>query len=125
MDNETSEQVKVPNPTGKGGFQDHPELRNSGGRPKNQESFAYWINFFKNLKVKKFLEYETKKPDNKRFVAESIAYARVAAARTDLKEFKEIANRTEGMPKQSLDLQGNLNVSNVINKLNKEIDESE
>src|SRR3990167_9541904 len=23
------------NPTGKGGFQDHPELRNAGGRPKN------------------------------------------------------------------------------------------
>lgn len=33
---ETSEQVKrIPNPTGKGGFQDHPELRNATGRPRN------------------------------------------------------------------------------------------
>ena len=33
---ETSEQVKWnPNPEGKGGFQDHPELINPGGRPKN------------------------------------------------------------------------------------------
>lgn len=34
---EPSKQVKKwnPNPTGKGGFQDHPELRNNGGRPRN------------------------------------------------------------------------------------------
>ena len=32
----TTEQVrKVPNPTGKGGFGDHPENRNDGGRIKN------------------------------------------------------------------------------------------
>ena len=36
MKEETTEQVKrIPNPTGKGGFSDHPELRNNGGRIKN------------------------------------------------------------------------------------------
>jgi len=34
----TTEQVKeIPNPNGKGGFGDHPENINAGGRPKNQE----------------------------------------------------------------------------------------
>ena len=34
--NETTEQVNnVPNPTGKGGFGEHPENINAGGRPKN------------------------------------------------------------------------------------------
>ena len=36
MKEETTQQVKkIPNPTGKGGFQDHPELRNNGGRVAN------------------------------------------------------------------------------------------
>ena len=36
MKEKTTQQVKkIPNPTGKGGFQDHPELRNNGGRIRN------------------------------------------------------------------------------------------
>lgn len=35
MDKTTEQVKKVPNPEGKGGFQDHPELINPGGRPKN------------------------------------------------------------------------------------------
>ena len=36
MSEETTEQVKrIPNPEGKGGFGEHPELINPGGRPKN------------------------------------------------------------------------------------------
>jgi len=35
MEKSTEQVKKAPNPTGKGGFQDHPEFINPGGRPKN------------------------------------------------------------------------------------------
>lgn len=98
----TTQQDMNRNPTGKGGFQDHPELINPGGRPKNQQSFTFWMHYFKDMSVEDFLDYEKTNPESKRFVAESIAYARVFKARTDIAEFKEVANRTEGMPKQIL-----------------------
>ena len=117
---ESSEQVKkVPNPTGKGGFQDHPELINAGGRPKNLESFSYWMNFFKSISVEEFKNYENTHLENKRTMAEMLAYARVFKARSDLREFQEVANRTEGMPKISVETSGELNV-NLNRELTKE-----
>lgn len=118
---ESSEQVKkVPNPTGKGGFQDHPELINAGGRPKNLESFSYWMNFFKSISVEEFKNYENTHLENKRTMAEMLAYARVFKARNDLREFQEVANRTEGMPKISVETSGELNVT-----LNRELTKEE
>lgn len=101
----TTEQVSTwnPNPEGKGGFQDHPELRNPGGRPKNDESFTYWMRTFKNMTVREFLAWERENPEDDRTVAASIAYARVGAARSDLAEFKEVADRTEGKSIQRVD----------------------
>lgn len=100
----TTKQVrKAPNPTGKGGFQDHPELRSNGRWDKNN-SFSYWMNFFKQLDKDVFLTWEKENP--KHSMAASLAYARVFKSRTDLKEFQEVANRTEGMPKQSMELSG-------------------
>lgn len=99
----TTKQV-IPNPTGKGGFADHPESINPGGRPKNQESFSYWMNFFKQLNTKSFLSWEKDNPNHT--MAASLAYARVFKSRSDLREFQEVANRTEGMPKQSMELSG-------------------
>ena len=105
MDKPTSEQVvAVPNPEGKGGFKDHPENINAGGRPHNQESFVYWYGQFKNMTVEEFKAYEKTKPDGQRTVAESLAYARVVKARSDLKEFKEVADRSEGRPVQRTDI---------------------
>jgi len=89
---------QVNNPTGKGGFQDHPELR-SNGRWSKDNSFSYWMNFFKAMSVEEFKEYERIKPEKDRTMAETLAYARVFRARIELKEFQEVANRTEGMPK--------------------------
>lgn len=94
------------NPTGKGGFQDHPELRSDGRWDKNN-SFTYWMNWFKQLSVEEFANYEKEKPDSKRTVSESLAYARVYNARNKLSEFQEVANRTEGMPNQPFS--GNVN----------------
>jgi len=96
-ENITSEQVKgVPNPTGKGGFQDHPELINRGGRTKNEQRFGYWLQFFKNMTVREFLDYEKSKNNDEMFVAEAIAYDRVKKSRKELSEYKDLADRTEG-----------------------------
>jgi hypothetical protein len=91
----------IPNPTGKGGFQDHPELINAGGRPKNQQSFAYWLNTFKEMPVREFLDWPKNNPEETRTVASDLAWARIFEARKDLKNFREVANRTEGMPIQT------------------------
>ena len=96
-----------PNPTGKGGFGDNPENINYGGRPKNEDSFTYWLNFFKSLTVEEFKSWERDIPEEDRTVVASIAYARMNAARSSLKEFKEVADRTEGKAPQSLDLTSN------------------
>jgi hypothetical protein len=89
----------VNNPTGKGGFQEHPELINEGGRPKNEQRFGYWLQFFKNLTVAEFLEYARTRTQEEMYVAEAIAYERVAKSREDLKEYIDLANRTEGLPR--------------------------
>lgn len=90
------------NPEGKGGFQENPENINAGGRPKNLESFSYWMNTFKDMTVSKFLTWEDDNPEDIRSVASSLAYARVAGARTDLYEFREVADRTEGKAPQTI-----------------------
>lgn len=92
------------NPDGRGGFADHPEHRNPGGRPKNSESFTFWMTTFKDMTVKEFLAWEKENPESQRTVAASIAYARVMGARTDLAEFKEVADRTEGKAVQHQDI---------------------
>jgi hypothetical protein len=96
----------VLNPEGKGGFQDHPELINPGGRPKNQESFTYWMNFFKNLATDEFLGWLKNNPTSSRTVAADIAYTRVFNARKELDEFKEVADRTEGKAPQTVRHEG-------------------
>lgn len=87
-----------PNPTGKGGFGDHPEHRNPGGRPKNQESVVWWMCFFKNMSVKEFQEWAKKNPIEKRTVAAELARIRVFQASKTLPDFKEVVDRTEGRP---------------------------
>lgn len=109
---ETTEQVenkekKVPNPSGKGGFADNPQNINAGGRPKNQESFSYWLNYFKNMTVKDFLNWLKDNPESERSVASELAYTRVFNARTDLPEFKEVADRTEGKASQPIEFDSN------------------
>jgi hypothetical protein len=110
-ENITTEQVKkkIPNPTGKGGFKDHPELINAGGRPKNQQSFTYWLNQFKNMTTNEFLKWYKENPKSKRTIAAELAYNRIFNARKDLKEFREVANRTEGMPRQKMEVDSNVN----------------
>ena len=46
-------------------------------------------------------------PPQKRKVAAHLAYIRIRGAENALDEFKEVADRTEGKPKQSTDLTTN------------------
>jgi hypothetical protein len=111
---ETTEQVKkIPNPEGKGGFQDHPELRNSGGRPKNNESFNYWYGVFKNMTVKELDDWQHANGPEIRTVAADLAFTRIYNSKTNLKEFKEVANRSEGVPipTQIINIQNNTLIS--------------
>jgi hypothetical protein len=102
----TTEQVKnkAPNPSGKGGFKDHPENINPGGKPINEERYGYWLQFFKNLSIEDFTAYKTKHPHMS--MAAFGAYSRVAKTIEELKEFQEVANRTEGMPTQTVKTDG-------------------
>lgn len=100
----TSKQVRdyIPNPTGKGGFQDRPNDR-SNGRWDKDESISYQYNKLLRMPPEQFDEY---KPET---VAQQIAYKRLKAARTSegLMDTKEITDRTEGKAPQSIDLTNN------------------
>lgn len=104
----------VLNPNANGGFQENPQNINYGGRPKNQESFTYWMNFFKNMTVDEFKLWEKTNPESTQTVAASLAYARVFAARSDLSEFKEVADRTEGRAPQTIIHEGGFFAQNKL-----------
>lgn len=89
------------NPTGKGGFSVRPQDRNSGHWNK-EESISYWYN--KLLRVPSD-DFDKFKPATK---AQHIAWTKIQAA-TGSDEFalkctKEITDRTEGRPRQDIDM---------------------
>lgn len=125
---ETTNQVTPPelrNPTGKGGFGDNPQNR-SDGRWSKEGSFAYWFSKFKDMTDDELEQWKKDVPPGQRKVACSLALTRIENAKSKLDEFKEVADRSEGKPKQAIDLTsggeriqpasvvdlGNLNVSN-------------
>lgn len=96
----TTEQVTTPpNPTGKGGFGDHPENRNPGGW-KKEESISYQYNRLLRMTPSELNDF---KPDT---VAQKIAMIRLKQAlKTDgLSDVKEITDRTEGKAPQFIGL---------------------
>lgn len=100
----TTKQVKViPNPTGKGGFQDHPELRSNGGW-KKEDSISYQYNFLIRLKVDEFRDWLQKHPEKERTMAQELAYQAVLKARKELKYLVEITDRVEGKAPQTMDV---------------------
>lgn len=97
----TSRQVKkhVPNPTGKGGFQERPQDRNPGHwRPEDSISFQY--NKLLRMSDEEFKSFKPKT------VAQLIALRRIqnAAQRFGLPDTKEITDRTEGKAPQAIDI---------------------
>lgn len=105
------------NPEGIGGFKDNPHLVNRGGRPKNAQRFGYWLQFFKDMTAKEFREYGKQKSEDEMYVAEVLAYQRVLNSRTDLGEYKDLADRTEGKPAQQVNLNGEMSLYHLLGDL--------
>lgn len=97
----TTKQVEknVPNPTGKGGFQERPQDR-SNGRWNKDESISYQYNRLLRMTPEELDEYV---PETN---AQAIAKTRIIAARGDngLMDTKEITDRVEGKAPQSVDV---------------------
>lgn len=111
----TTQPVKrVPNPTGKGGFGDHPENASPGGW-KPEYTFSYQYKRFLNMSVDEFKEWQTKTKDQEKTMVEELAYVAVFKARTEFKERQEVTNRTEGMPKQKIE--GDPNAPLIIERV--------
>ena len=94
---------QVPNPTGKGGFGDHPENRNPGGWKKEDTPR------FKLEKMMKLSHAELQAVD---FDEDASLFERKLAkfiADDDWKTIKEMMHEIYGTPKQSVDVtsQGN------------------
>lgn len=95
------------NPTGKGGFQERPEDINRNGTWNPKMTFGFQYRRFLNMPVEEFKKWQKETPDEEKTVVEELAYIAVLRARNVFRERQEIANRTEGMPKQSLDATSN------------------
>ena len=118
---QTSNLVKrVPNPTGKGGFQERPEDINRNGTWDPRLTFNHQYKRFLRMTVEEFTAWGKETDDTNRTNVEIIAWIAVGKARTDLKERQELANRTEGMPKQSLEIdQTDARMKDEISELKK------
>jgi len=113
MNNQATKQVKkARNPTGKGGFGDHPENQSPGGW-SSKNTFSYQMNRFKNMTVEEFRTWPENNPEDIRTMAEELAFQRVFSSRIDLNNFKEVANRTEGMPKMEIENSGSLDLLHI------------
>ena len=83
------------------GFDKHPEHINRKGAPKKEWT---WANLFREL--------SDEMGDNKKKVKIAMAKAMIQKAKEgDVQAFKEIANRTDGLPKASMDM----NIKQSIN----------
>lgn len=94
---------QVINPTGKGGFQERPQDRSPGGW-KKEDSISYQYNLLQRLTVNGFKQWLTDNPDDKRTMAQELAYQAVLKARKELNYLKEVTDRTEGKSPQAIDV---------------------
>lgn len=106
------------NPNGNGGFKDHPENK-SNGMWRKEDSQSYCLNMFLKMSEEEFLKWASENPPAERTIAQTLAYNRVVKAKTDLKNWSAVTNRTEGMPRQTIDLD-----SKVVSKVTVEIVEN-
>lgn len=93
------------NPTGKGGFGDHPENRNPGGW-KPEYTFSYQYRRFMNMTVEEFKAWKYLTADKNKTMVEELAYVAVLKARSDIRDRQEITDRTEGKAPQTVVVDG-------------------
>jgi hypothetical protein len=103
----TSKQVRkhIPNPTGKGGFQERPQDRASG-HWDSKMTFSFQYRRFMEMSMNELNEYRSL-PDMERTVVEELAYNTVMRGKVSLADIKEITDRTEGKAAQSIDMTSN------------------
>lgn len=96
------------NPSGKGGFGDHPEHRNDG-RWRSEDSDSYWMNKFARMTVAELKEWD-KRSDRDITVAQKRALERTKESLRDAAESKEaipahdmVLDRTVGKPRFTMD----------------------
>lgn len=94
------------NPTGKGGFQERPQDI-ARGRWSGETSISYNYNKLIRMTLTEITEWLENNPDDKRTMAQDLAYKAVLNARDDLAYLKEVTDRTEGKAQQNIT---NLNV---------------
>lgn len=101
----TTKQVWNPNPTGSGGFGDNPQNRSDGGW-KKEDSISYQYNMLIRLNSSEFDSWLEDNPADKRTIAQEMAHNALLKAKRDLSYLKEITNRTDGMPTQKTEIDG-------------------
>lgn len=89
------------NPTGKGGFADRPEDR-SDGRWSKDTSISYWYNALGRMSDEERAAF-VPTTDFQRIALKRLATA-LGGDELALKTTKEITDRTEGRPKQDIDM---------------------
>jgi hypothetical protein len=102
MANKTKQANKNNNPTGKGGFADHPE-NITPRKWKIEDNIPYQYNVLLRLTVNEFRLWLEDHPEDTRTMAQEIAYFMVLNARKDLKTVVEITDRTSGKAPQRMD----------------------
>lgn len=107
----------ITNPTGKGGFQDHPELRHDGTWSK-EGSQSYNLNKFVRMTEMEFVAWAKENPPEKRTVAQVLAYERVSKARKELADYKEVTDRTEGKARQPVEAELSGGIEIKVTNLN-------
>jgi len=102
MNDKTSNQVKkIPNPSGKGGFQERPEDINRDGHWNPEMVFSYQYKKFINMDIEIFKNWKEANPQ--RTMVQELAWGAVFKARTEHKYLQEVTNRTDGLVKQVIE----------------------
>lgn len=92
-----------PNPSPSTRFGAENANPQSPGGWKKENTISYQYHRFLNMSPEELEEW-SHTPKKERTVAMDIAYNRVLASRVSLPDVKEITDRTEGKPRQSVDV---------------------
>lgn len=97
---------QVINPTGKGGFKDNPENRNSGYWSA-EDSISFQYKKLQKLTIEELEQWISQNPKSVRTVAQDLAYKALVKAQKELSYLKEVTDRTEGKASQAIDITSN------------------
>lgn len=99
------------------GFDKHPENRSDGGW-KKEDSISYQYNMLIRLSIDKFKKWLIDNPEDKRTMAQELAYQAVLNARKNIQYLKEVTDRIEGKAKQSIEHNIDNSITDILKGLN-------